>query len=201
MSTPQSGATVCRDGRRRLHWVAPTAAPPPQRGSNRSRRLSWEHRSAFPLPIRSIFPSRCSAFYYGNVPCAGPATGAGWRQPCGKAEAQRFQCPTLRPAAAALCPGRKAKGRQGDLSAFQPPGDWHLLEKGSEHDNHNLYRPSGNPVPGPLIIGPDGVLEAPTREQSAEIAQAVDKNHLLIFRPTGSSVAHAAAALRQAEPS
>ena len=35
--------------------------------------------------------------------------------------------------------------------------------------------------PGPLVIGPDGVLEAPPRERLAEIAEAVDPNLLLVF--------------------
>jgi hypothetical protein len=35
--------------------------------------------------------------------------------------------------------------------------------------------------PGPLNIGPDGVLVAPPRERLVEIAEAVDPNLLLVF--------------------
>jgi len=35
--------------------------------------------------------------------------------------------------------------------------------------------------PGPLTLGPDGILEAPPRERLVEIAAAVDPNHLLVF--------------------
>jgi hypothetical protein len=35
--------------------------------------------------------------------------------------------------------------------------------------------------PGPLNLGPDGVLVAPPRERLVEIAEAVDPNLLLVF--------------------
>ena len=35
--------------------------------------------------------------------------------------------------------------------------------------------------PGPLTLGPDGILTAPPRERLVEIAAAVDPNHLLVF--------------------
>jgi hypothetical protein len=35
--------------------------------------------------------------------------------------------------------------------------------------------------PGPLTLGPDGILTAPPRERLVEIAAAVDPNLLLVF--------------------
>jgi hypothetical protein len=41
----------------------------------------------------------------------------------------------------------------------------------------------GRPIrfPGPLVLGPDGILTAPPRQRLEEIAAAVDHDALLIF--------------------
>ena len=88
----------------------------------------------------------------------------------------------LRPAGAVPCPGLRPKGRRGRLTAsYQPPGDWHPLIRNSENDHHPIDHRPGNPFPGPLTLGPDGILTAPPRERLVEIAAAVDANHLLVF--------------------